>query len=434
MDLTQGNITRNLIKFSIPIIIMNIIAQAYVIADSVIVSRFLGEGALSIISSAVSATVIGYCILNGLCAGCPVIIGRLFGEKNYDRIKDALCTFRISGCIATLIITIAYILFSKQLFTSLKLPAQLLDESILLTQVYAIGFITHFYSNMQYSTLNGIGDSKSSMVICTVSQIMNVFLDIIVICFFGWGVYGASIASTFSMFVSCVWGHFVISKKLNALSDKKGKFNIEVFKDYMKLSIPSTLQKSVLSIGSLLLQRIVNMHGVDAINAYTISINIQSILVIPVMCYTMGYETFSSQNLGAKLEDRVKEGFTTILKTGFLLCIVLSILTIIFNKPMISLYLKDVNSTSFKLAYTFVLIYTPNYFFVLYKHGIDALFKANMKVHIFTISSILTLCMQIVFAYATVDILGLSALIWGISFGNIIGGLFNTVLKKVYKY
>lgn len=153
-----------------------------------------------------------------------------------------------------------------------------------------------------------MGDSKTPMITCICTQCLNILLDLVAIIILDLGVIGAACASIFSLFVSMIWNYVEVQKKINQLSESKGRYDQELFITYIRLTIPSVLQQSVMSIGSLFLQRLVNIQGIEAINGYTVACNLNNFLIIPVIAYTSAYETFASQNIGSQNENRVKEG------------------------------------------------------------------------------------------------------------------------------
>lgn len=434
MDLTQGNVSKQLVKFSLPIIIMQVLNQAYAIADSVIVSRFAGERELSIVSATMAVLAVGYCLVNGAGSACHILVGNQFGQRNYDKIKSTIKTVTYLGAVFSAIMAAVYIVGGPYFFRMVELPQKLMDDCVTLLRVYALSFIVQVICMIQSSVLNGIGDSRTPMFIGICTQILNIVLDIIVVAGMNGGAMGAAFASIFSLCVSVVWTYFVMRKKLLKLSGDKGEFDKKILWQYVKLTVPSLLQQSVMSVGSLFLQRLVNVQGINAINGYTVACNINSFFIIPIISYTMAYETFASQNLGAKDEARARQGFRSMLLQCGAVCIALSVGTILFAKMLIGLYLSDSSSYSFQFAYQYIMILIPNFFALLLKYGVDSIFKARMKIYLFTISSLISLVVRIGFSYAVVGSGGLLALAVATVVGNLAAIVFNWGVKIYLKY
>ena len=148
------------------------------------------------------------------------------------------------------------------------------------------------------------------------------------------------------------------------------------------------------------------------------------------MATSVGFETFASQNIGAKEDGRVKEGYQFLIKEGVIVCIILSVIDIFFSGILMSMYSLDVTGRGYAFAKLYLLYMVPNFFLQLIKYSIEALFKANLKMNLFAISSILSLACRIVFAFATVKVLGLAAMAWALLFGSVVSAVFNMYWKK----
>ncbi|MGN1344238.1 MAG: MATE family efflux transporter [Traorella sp.] len=434
MDLTKGNISKQIIIFTLPIILMNILNQAYVIIDTVIVSQFAGERALSIMSSTSAILSVGYCLINGLSSSAHILCANNFGRRDYEKLKNTFVTISISSLFVVLILGGIYFLFASDFMRMVELPEELLFDCVFLLRIYVVSFPIQILCQIFCSTLNGMGDSKTPMMTCICTQCLNIALDIVAIVILNLGVRGAAYASILSLFISMIWNYLEVKKKLKKLSNYQGHYDQEQLKIYIRITIPSILQQSIMSIGNLFLQRLVNIQGIEAINGYTVACNINNFLIIPVISYTNSFETFASQNIGSNNEKRTKDGFKVLLSQCGILCIVLSIVSIFLSKLLISMYLKDPTSSSFQFAYQFLIFLIPNYFALLFKYGIDALFKAHLKIYLFTISSLIALVARILFSYLFVDSFGLIVLAFAPVLGNVVAILFNICMKWYYNY
>jgi Na+-driven multidrug efflux pump len=275
--------------------------------------------------------------------------------------------------------------------------------------------------------LNGMGNSKTPMFISVCCQILNIILDILAVPVLGFGVEGAAVASLISVVISMVWTYHHLHHALAGLSSSKPALETDCLRQYVPLAVPSVLQQSIMSVGSLLLQVLVNVAGVAYINGYNVACTLNNLFLLPVISCCVGYETFAAQNLGAKNTERVKKGFLELLGAGFVLCLVLSLLTCLLSRPLIGLYLTDQTSTSFQFARTYLLLLIPNYLLLLAKYSVDGLFKAQMKVYLFTISSLIALACRIAFGYLLSPSMGLTALAYATLLGNLIAVIFNWV-------
>lgn len=430
MDLTKGKVSTALLKFTMPIILMQILNQAYMVADSVIVARFVNETALSVWASANNILLIGYAVLNGFAGASHIVVGRFYGEKRYDEIRPTVFTMGVAGMSLGVLMTILYIAFSRAVFVAMQLPEEILGQCTELAIIYALSFPLTGIQGAAGAVINGSGNSKTQTTICVSTQILNIVLDVIIISGFGIGVEGAAWASDFSMLVSCIWNvicaHLILKKKTQA----KMYFSKTALKEYLQLALPTILQSSVLSVGTMVLQVIVNQAGIEYINGYTVATTIFNLLLLPIVATSVGFETFASQNIGAKAQDRVREGYHFLIKEGVVVCIVLTVIDIFFSGTMMSIYSLDVTSSGYAFAKMYLYLMILNFFLQLIKYSMEALFKANLKMNLFAISSVLSLVCRIVFAFATFSSIGLITMAWALLFGSAISAAFDIFWKK----
>lgn len=430
MDLTKGKVSTALLKFTMPIILMQILNQAYMVADSVIVSRFVNDTALSVWSSANNILLIGYAVLSGFNGASHIVVGRFYGERKYDEVKPTVFTLGLAGMLLGFFMTFIYIAFSKSVFVLMQLPEEILAQCTRVSIIYALSFPLTGIQGAAGAVINGSGNSKTQTTICVSTQILNIVLDVIIIKCFGVGVEGAAWASDFSMLVSCVWNiacaHLILKKKTSA----KMYFSGASLKEYLVLAVPTIIQSSVLSIGTMALQVIVNQAGIEYINGYTVATTIFNLLLLPIVATSVGFETFASQNIGAKEDGRVKEGYHFLIKEGVIVCLVLSVIDIFFSGTLMAMYSLDVNGSGYAFAKLYLLFMVPNFFLQLVKYSIEALFKANLKMNLFAISSVLSLVCRIVFAFAGVSALGLTAMAWALLFGSAVSAVFDIYWKR----
>ena len=400
------------------------------VADSVIVAHFVNDTALSVWSSANNILLIGYAILNGFNGASHIVVGRFYGEQKYDDVRPTVFTLGFAGMVLGFFMTFLYIAFSRTVFVMMQLPEEILAQCTGVSIIYALSFPLTGIQGAAGAVINGSGNSKTQTVICVSTQILNIVLDIIIVSMLGGGVEGVAWASDFSMLVSCIWNivcaHLILRKKTQA----KMYFSKDALKDYLVLAIPTIIQSSVLSIGTMALQAIVNQAGIEYINGYTVATTIFNLLLLPIVATSVGFETFASQNIGAKAHDRVKEGYAFLIKEGIGVCLVLTVIDIFFSDAMMSIYSLDTASSGYSFAKMYLLLMIPNFFLQLAKYSIESLFKANLKMNLFAISSILTLVCRIVFAFATVSSLGLLTMAWALLLGSAVSALFDIYWKR----
>lgn len=416
MDLTKGNAAKTLLRFTLPILFLNLINQAYSIADGVITARFVSERALSVLSAATAALMVGYCLLTGAANACPVLIARLRGKAAHRELRGAVFTLAAASAGISGLVCAAYVLFAGQIVQAAQVPQEIAEDCERLIVLYAFGFIPTLFTQTGVAILNGMGDSKNPTWMCVSTQLLNILLNLLAVLVLDLGLWGVAAASVFSVFVNAV---LAWSWVLRAVRGQGGVYgSAESLRQYGALAVPSMLQQSVMALGNLILQVLVNRQGVAYINGYNVGGNLSSLMLGALIACCTGYETFAAQNLGAAKPERVRAGFRALLLCGGGLCAALALLTAFGADFLVGFYLSDPADTAFAFARQFLLLLIPNLPLTLLKYGIDAVFKANLKVYLFTVSSLISLGARIAVSFLCFGALGPAALAAGTVFGT----------------
>ena len=421
MDLCKGKVSTTLFRFALPIIALQILNQAYSLVDSIIVSRYAGGNDFAILSNISTLTLLGYCLVQGGAAVNNVIFANLFGAKKYDDISDAKKTFNITILVYTIFIAILYSIFSKQLLELIQMPDYLIDEAILVLIVYALNFIPVGIIVVNEGVMTGYGDSKSPMYLSIIFQFLNLVLDYIVVAKLNYGVLGAALASLFASFLSAIFmfyrGHVIVKN----LSNNKASFSFVWLKNSLKLAIPSSISQSVSSLGSFIMQALVNGYGVAIINAYNVAFTLNNVIICPFLGLTQAYESFGASNIGANKKDRVNLGFKNIVVYGLLLNILASLLTYLLKDVLVGLYITDKSSDVYLYAISLFIALVGNYFALYYKSCFDSYFKAYQKTLSIAIISSFTLLIRIILSFIYTPKYGPIFLPYACIISNILG-------------
>jgi len=343
LDLTVGN-ERNLIfRFALPMLAGNIFQQLYNIVDSVIIGNYLGKEALAAVGASFPLIFVLISLIIGLSMGATIIISQYFGAKEFKQITKTIDTLFIFLFFTSIIISVVGIIFSGAIFRLIDVPEEVLPLAKSYFNIYIGGIILLFGFNGTAAVLRGIGDSKTPLYFLIIATIMNIFLDILFIRVFNWGVEGAAYATLISQggaFITAVIylnrTHSIVNFSLIKL-----KFDKEIFKKSMQIGLPSGMQQTFVALGMLALLRIVNIYGTATLAAYTVAGRIDMFAALPAMNFSAALTTFVGQNIGAKKIERVKNGFKAALLMTTLISLSVSLLVILFGKELMGLFTKD---------------------------------------------------------------------------------------------
>ena len=337
--MTTGPIRKQIILFTIPIMLSILLQQLYNLVDSIIVGNFVSENALASVGTSAPVTALFVAVATGMSTGCSIIISQMFGAKQTDSIKRAVSTALILNGILGLAFTVVALCAGRFIFsTLLNLSDALMGEAMTYFRIYCLGLLFQFIYNIVAAILRSVGDSKASLYFLLASSCTNVALDLVFIICFRWGVMGAALATILSQLLACVLSLAYMHRKyeLFRLKLSELRYDKEMGVLALKLGIPAALQQCVVSLGQMAVQRLVNTF--DMTSGYAAAVRLENITLIPVFGLNAGMATFTGQNIGAKREDRVSEGLKNTLAIGLLCCAVLSAVTFLFSEELVSLF------------------------------------------------------------------------------------------------
>ena len=338
--MTQGNIWKLLITFSIPLIIGNLLQQMYNTADSIIVGNFVGSNGLAAVGSGTALINLIIAFAQGASVGAGVVVSQYIGADKKDKIKVSVHTSICISIILGLILSLLGIFASPSLLIMMKTPKVVLKSSILYLQIYCGGLIFNVIYNMATGILNAAGNSKKPLVYLAIASFTNIILDLLFIKIFKLGVMGAAIATDISQAISCILaiGYLLKVKSDYKLYIKDLKINKETAVKIIKIGLPTAIQNMVISFSNVLVQSSVNAYGATAMAGYAAYLKIDGFNILPVLSISMAVTTFTGQNVGANRLDRVKKGMYSSLIMVLVYTVFIGAALLIFSHQVLGLF------------------------------------------------------------------------------------------------
>lgn len=338
--MTQGNIWKLLITFSIPLIIGNLLQQMYNTADSIIVGNFVGSNGLAAVGSGTALINLIIAFAQGASVGAGVVVSQYIGADKKDKIKISVHTSICISIILGLILSLLGIFASPSLLIMMKTPKVVLKSSILYLQIYCGGLIFNVIYNMATGILNAAGNSKKPLVYLAIASFTNIILDLLFIKIFKLGVMGAAITTDISQAISCVLaiGYLLKVKSDYKLYIKDLKINKETAVKIIKIGLPTAIQNMVISFSNVLVQSSVNAYGATAMAGYAAYLKIDGFNILPVLSISMAVTTFTGQNVGANRLDRVKKGMYSSLIMVLVYTVFIGAVLLIFSHQVLGLF------------------------------------------------------------------------------------------------
>lgn len=309
-DLTSGSITGGLWAFAVPLMLGNVLQQFYNLADTWVVGKYIGDNALAAVGSSYTLMTFLTSVIIGLSLGTGSFISMAFGRKEQDSIRNGI--FMSAGIIGilTLLITAAFYMLTDQIISLLNVPEELTgDMHTYLVYVFT-GFFAVFLYNYISNILRGMGNSTLPLIFLGVSVALNVGLDLLFVIPLGMGIMGAALATAIAQYVSGVGilVYFIAAYPEFRLTRRDMRWDSRNFRSILSLSGFTCLQQSVMNLGILMVQTVVNSFGSVVMAAFSVAVKIDTIAYMPVQDFGNAFSVFTAQNYGAGKNERIRGG------------------------------------------------------------------------------------------------------------------------------
>ena len=363
-DLTEGNVAKKILLFSLPLLAGTIFQQLYNVVDSMVVGNYIGKEALAAVGASFPVIFVIISLLIGISSGISVVISQYYGAKQYDNVVKSINTFFAFVFSTSLVFSLLGVYFARDIFELLKLPADVIDDATVYLQIYLGGMVVMFGFYGTNAILRGMGDSKTPLYFTIVSTVLNIILDLVFVIQLGWGIKGVAYATVIAQAVSFLGAAIYLnrSSSLIQFSFKNLKVDIDILIKSLKIGLPTGLQQSFVALGMIAIMRIVNDFGTDTIAAFTAASRLDSFASMPAMAFASALATFVGQNLGANKIDRIKQGYKITLLISSVLSIAVSVLMYYYGRELITLFSKDPNVI--EIGYNYLVIVSS--FYVLF--------------------------------------------------------------------
>lgn len=340
IDMTQGSPGKQIVAFTLPMLIGNIAQQLYNTVDSIIVGKFVGDNALAAVGSAGPILNLLLVLFVGISVGAGIMVSQYFGAKQREELS------RTIGCCITLTLLASIVVMAltpfiaRPLLHLLKTPDSIIDwcESYLI--ILFVGVAGLAFYNILGGILRGLGDSVSALLYLLVATVINIVLDYLFVAVFGMGVAGVALATVIAQFVSAFLSFLKLCRMRDIFDMDKKYLKPEklYLGNVVRLGLPSGLTQAVFSMSMIVVQSLTNSFGELFIAANVIVMRVDGFAMMPAFSFGTAMTTFTGQNIGAKKMDRVIQG----TKQGTLIAVgtstVITILILVFGKYLMGIF------------------------------------------------------------------------------------------------
>lgn len=340
-DLTQGSVTRKLVRYALPLVASSLLQAIYSITDIIIAGHYIGDVGISAINNASIIMNMLTQLAIGLTVGGNVLVGQYFGSGDHENRRKSAGNMLTVGLIAGLLFAAGILLLGRPLLILLQSPT--LEEATAYLSICGVGLLFIFVYNSLSAILRGVGNSRIPLYCIIASVSLNVVLDILFVAGFHMGVAGAALATVIGQAISCLTA-LVFSLRHRAdlgLLPRYLRPEAEMVKRTLKLGFPVALQWTIASISWLVVLTLINKYGVTVSAGNGVSNKIRDFCQLFLSALTTGAGTMCAQCLGAGLYDRAEQVMKTCMKLALAMAAVIIVVAEVFAPQFAMIFTPD---------------------------------------------------------------------------------------------
>ena len=340
VDMTEGNITRHIISFALPLLIGNVFQQLYNTVDTWVVGNYVSNEAFSAVGSVgpIINMLIGFFM--GLSSGAGVVISQYYGAKRYDEVHDAVHTAIVMTLIMGVVFTAIGLAMTPFMLRLMNTPDNVLPESTAYLTIYFSGILGLMVYNIGAGILRAVGDSQRPFYFLVVCAVMNTVLDLLFVLVFHMGVEGVALATILSQCTSAVLVIITLMRTDTCikLRIQDLKINFAMLGKIFRVGIPAAIQMAITAFSNIFVQSYINYFGDNCMSGWTAYAKIDQLLFLPMQSIALASTTFVGQNLGCNQVERAKKGVSQALLIAMASTVVLMIPVMAFASPVVAFF------------------------------------------------------------------------------------------------
>ena len=437
-DLTRGPVTRSMLLFAIPMILGDLLQQCYNIADTLIVGQFLGRDALAAVGSSFTLMTFLTSIVLGLCMGSGALFSMRFGQRDEKALCESLCASFFFIALVTALLNVLSFVCLDGLRTFLRVPAEVWGDMREYLFVIFMGIPAVFLYNYFASFLRAIGNSVIPLGFLAVSAVLNIALDLWFVIGLTRGVAGAAEATVIAQYAS---GIGIAAYTLMRFPQVRSIWNFRSLRrgrirEIVSSSTLTCVQQSIMNLGILMVQGLVNSFGPVVMAAFAAAVKIDAFAYMPVQDFGNAFSTFIAQNYGAKESARIRAGLKSAVCISMIFCVVISALVFVFARPLMAIFVDTGETEVILEGVRYLRIEGAFYcgigcLFLLY-----GLYRALGRPGMSVVLTVISLGTRVALAYllSAIPAIGVTGIWWSVPIGwglaDFAGSLYYKVKKQ----
>ncbi|TGD22006.1 MATE family efflux transporter [Companilactobacillus suantsaicola] len=364
IDLTNGRPIKVIFLYTIPLLLGNFFQQFYSFIDTLIVGKTISVNALASVGATGGLTglVIGFA--QGMTSGLTILTARKYGANDEDGVRKSFASGIIISLFIIVVFTALALLVAYPLLVVMQTPKVLLHDSFIFLEIIFAGIFSFVGFDFLGNTMRALGDSRVPLFFLIVSTVLNILLELVFILYLKMGVAGAGLATVVAQTITFVILYFYIRKHIPYLILSKSDFRIDMeeIKELLKISLPMGFQSSIIAIGSIILQFMLNTLGANAVAAYTVAGRVEQIATLPAFSFGLALVNFTAQNMGARKYNRILKGVKDGILVSVLSSLIIGVFLILFGRSISHLFMNGSETAVLNLIQIYYYFNGSTYF------------------------------------------------------------------------
>ena len=340
-DMTKGSPARLLFFFAIPLMLGNLFQQLYTMVDTIIVGQGVGVQALASLGAADWLNWLFQGIATGLTQGFSILFAQFYGARNEEALKKSIGNAIVLTLAAAVLLTAAGEILLTSILNLLKTPQDIYGGASIYLRIMFGGIPVVLFYNLEAALLRALGDSKSPLIAMVVAACTNIVLDLLFVMVFHWGIPGAAAATIIAQCVSLLYC-FAVIRKISIVRPGREDFRLgrSLCRQLLGLGIPVMFQNTVISVGGMVVQSVINGFGFLFVAGFTATNKLYGLLETAAISFGFSITTFVAQNMGAGNYGRIRKGMRSGAAMALLTSVAVSAVMLLFGRQILSLFIS----------------------------------------------------------------------------------------------
>ena len=342
-SLTEGSLLPAIVRFSIPLMLSNVLQVLFNMSDIAVVGRFAGSQALGAVGSTTILVSLFTGFLIGMGSGVNVVTARYLGARQHQDVIQTVHTSAILLLITGVLLLVFGFLFTPPMLRLLGTKDELLDGAIRYLRIYLLGMPALAVFNFGNGVLSASGDTKRPLLFLSIAGALNVTLNLLFVIVFQMAEAGVALASAVSQYVSASLIVLSLAHRTESIGLSRAQLHLDRKKSrqILSISIPSGLQNAIFAIANLFIQAGVNTFDAVMVEGNAAAANADALIYDVMAAVYLACSSFMSQNYGAGNRERMKKSYLLCLGLSFGIAAVMSAVLVIFGRAFLSLFTRD---------------------------------------------------------------------------------------------